>query len=261
MGFLSDLTGGTARKELKKSKKAADAALLEGYTGATKRYGEAYDEFTPFASGGIEANNRYNALLGLRGDEERAAAGQTYTSDPIFSSLLNQQSNALLRQQNARGQTYGGQTIQMGGRLALENFNGYLDRLRDQGGQGLQVAGARSGVKQSLGDLDFGYGATRAGQNISYGNARAEASKIGVNNLLNIAGTAAKAYAASDVRLKRDIVRVGAMPSGLPIYEFSYVWGPERHRGVMAQEALMYKPEAVAVDEYGYLAVDYAQIG
>lgn len=201
-------------------------------------------------------------MLGLGTDAEREAAQQTYLNDPIFSSILNQQSNALLRQQNARGATYGGQTVQMGGRLGLEAYGGYLDRLKGQGDQGLQVAGARSGIKQSLGDLGYGYGATRAGQNISYGNARAEASNIGINNLLNIAGTAAKAYTAfSDIRLKRNIIHVGELPSGLPVYDFEYVTGPERYRGVLAHEAAVLFPAAVSEHRNGFLQVDYAQIG
>lgn len=51
-----------------------------------------------------------------------------------------------------------------------------------------------------------------------------------------------------------------ALPSGLPVYRFRYVWGGPEHIGVMAQEAMRLFPDAViAVD--GWLAVDYARIG
>lgn len=262
MGFLQDITGATARKQIAGAKKKSDAALKEGYDIGVARYGEAYDEYDPYVAGGQEANTRYNQLLGLGTDEERTAAQSRYLSDPIFSSILGQQSNALLRQQNARGATYGGQTVQMGGRLGLEAYGGYLDRLKGQGDQGFAATGARSNIKMGLGDLGYGYGATRAGQETNYGNARAQASTIGVNNLLNIAGTAAKAFTAfSDVRLKHNITQVGELPSGLPVYDFEYVTGPERYRGVLAHEAAVLFPAAVSEHENGYLQVDYSQIG
>ena len=64
----------------------------------------------------------------------------------------------------------------------------------------------------------------------------------------------------SDRRLKRDIVRLGASPSGLPIYSFQYVWGGPRYIGVMAQDLLKLRPDAVIFDECGYYRVDYAKI-
>jgi hypothetical protein len=260
VGFLQDLTGASARKDLKRARKASEAALKEGFDAAMVRYDEGYDELEPYATSGTEANTRYNQLLGLGTDEERAAGQQTYLSDPIFGAILNQQSNALLRQQNARGATYGGQTVQMGGRLGLEAYQGYLDRLRGQGDQGFQATGARSNIRLGQGDAAWNYGATRAGNAINYGNASAANRGTLTNNLLNLAGSAAKAYAASDIRLKRDIKRIGTLPSGLPTYEFSYIWGPERYVGVMAQEALHYAPEAVVMSANGFLMVNYANL-
>jgi hypothetical protein len=261
VGFLQDITGSTARRHLKASKKQADAALKEGFDTAMVRYDEGYDEYEPYATSGTEANTRYNQLLGLGTPEERAAGQQTYLSDPIFGAILNQQSNALLRQQNARGATYGGQTVQMGGRLGLEAYQGYLDRLRGQGDRGFQATGARSNIRLGQGDAAWNYGATRAGQSINYGNARAQASNTLTNNLLNLAGTAAKAYAASDIRLKRDIKRLGTLPSGLPYYSFKYVGDDIEHVGVMAQEAMSIFPNSVAMMDNGFLAVNYAEIG
>lgn len=64
----------------------------------------------------------------------------------------------------------------------------------------------------------------------------------------------------SDRRLKRNIVRLGTSPSGLPIYAFDYVWGGPRHVGVMAQDLLQVRPEAVIATGSGYLMVDYDMI-
>lgn len=180
--------------------------------------------------------------------------------DPLFGSILGQQSNALLRQQNARGGTYGGQAVMAAGRLGLENYNNYLTRLQGQANQGAQIAGQQSNIKMGQADLDYGFGATRAGSEINYGNASAAARSTGINNLLNIAGTAAKAYAASDVRVKRDIEQLGTLPSGLPYYSFKYVWSDLPHIGVMAHEAEAIFPRAVARNEHGFASVDYSQI-
>jgi hypothetical protein len=63
----------------------------------------------------------------------------------------------------------------------------------------------------------------------------------------------------SDVRLKTDIKKVGEQ-DGHNVYEFRYKGQPEKHVGVMAQEVLMKKPEAVH-DIGGLLAVDYSKLG
>lgn len=72
-------------------------------------------------------------------------------------------------------------------------------------------------------------------------------------------GWATTSSILSDRRLKTDIVRVGALPSGLPLYRFKYIWSPATHIGVMAQEALLMYPDAVR-ELNGFLAVDYSRI-
>jgi hypothetical protein len=61
----------------------------------------------------------------------------------------------------------------------------------------------------------------------------------------------------SDRRLKRDIRRVGTSPSGLPIYTFRYLWSDTTYRGVMAQDMLRLRPQAVH-RLGGYYWVDYS---
>jgi hypothetical protein len=64
----------------------------------------------------------------------------------------------------------------------------------------------------------------------------------------------------SDRRLKRDIKRIGEMPSGLPVYSYRYIWSDEPQIGVMAQEALGMIPDAVLTHPSGFLMVDYSRI-
>jgi hypothetical protein len=81
-----------------------------------------------------------------------------------------------------------------------------------------------------------------------------------MGGILGLGKLGVSAYSAgmfSDIRLKRDITRVGELPSGLPVYSFKYVWSDTPQIGVMAQEALHYKPEAVTVHQSGFLMVNY----
>ncbi|MBY6200042.1 tail fiber domain-containing protein [Maritalea mobilis] len=65
----------------------------------------------------------------------------------------------------------------------------------------------------------------------------------------------------SDARLKRDITPVGTAGNGLTLYEYRYLWSDEVHTGVLAQEVLAHTPEAVVALPYGYMAVNYEQLG
>jgi hypothetical protein len=64
----------------------------------------------------------------------------------------------------------------------------------------------------------------------------------------------------SDARLKRNIERLGSSPSGLPVYRFEYVWARAPSVGVMAQDLLKSRPDAVHKTELGFYVVDYSQI-
>ena len=65
---------------------------------------------------------------------------------------------------------------------------------------------------------------------------------------------------SSDRRLKRDIIKIGQRPDGLNVYVFRYLWSTMKHIGVMADEVLKVKPEAVFVMPSGYFAVDYGRL-
>jgi hypothetical protein len=76
-----------------------------------------------------------------------------------------------------------------------------------------------------------------------------------VEGLYNLGGSAAR---ASDIRLKSNIKRLGTHKSGLGIYEYD-IFG--RHEvGVMAQEALVLRPDVVLHHPAGFLMVDYGRL-
>ena len=64
----------------------------------------------------------------------------------------------------------------------------------------------------------------------------------------------------SDVELKENIKHVGKSASGINIFEYNYVGETIRHRGAMAQEVLVKKPEAVVEMDNGYLGINYDKI-
>ena len=78
-----------------------------------------------------------------------------------------------------------------------------------------------------------------------------------IGGILGAAVSIGSAIATSDTRLKENIELVGQSDSGINIYEFNYIDGHGRFRGVLAQELLTTHPEAVIEDEYGYYKVNY----
>lgn len=63
----------------------------------------------------------------------------------------------------------------------------------------------------------------------------------------------------SDRRLKSDIVLVGKLENGLPLYEYT-IFG-ERQRGVMADEVAQVMPDAVVTHPTGFQMVNYDLMG
>lgn len=62
----------------------------------------------------------------------------------------------------------------------------------------------------------------------------------------------------SDEDLKENIIEVGRLYNGLPIYLYTYKGDNIPHIGLLAQQVACVKPEAVFLDENGYMKVNYA---
>jgi multidrug efflux pump subunit AcrA (membrane-fusion protein) len=81
--------------------------------------------------------------------------------------------------------------------------------------------------------------------------------------LLGVAGLGVQAYTGrggySDVRMKDNIEYVGEK-NGFNLYEFNYLGSDNRYRGVMAQEVMKQRPDAVE-DRNGLYWVNYDAIG
>ena len=82
-----------------------------------------------------------------------------------------------------------------------------------------------------------------------------------LGSLLQGAGAAAGAYAASDRRLKTNIRKTGQLDDGLGVYEFAYKWAPdEMIEGVMADEVAELRPWALGPVIEGFATVRYGAL-
>jgi len=189
VGFLSNLTGGDQRRDISKGYSQANALLDQGYGQSQGYYDQASGLFDPYMQQGVEAAVMYADLLGLNGADARTAAQGVLTSDPLFSGQLAADSNAMLRQLNARGQGAGGLSALAGQRVLQENYGNWLDRYNQAGQQGFQAAGAKGNVLAAQGDNAYGFAATKANNAIGQANAMASTRNVGMNNLLGAVGT------------------------------------------------------------------------
>lgn len=66
----------------------------------------------------------------------------------------------------------------------------------------------------------------------------------------------------SDIRLKKEINRIGQTKEGIPLYTFRYINDPDEiHTGVMAQDLIrMGRDDVVSIGQNGFFQVDYSKI-
>lgn len=86
-----------------------------------------------------------------------------------------------------------------------------------------------------------------------------------LNSLLSAgASIGSAAIMASDIRVKRDIVKLGEEADGLGVYAYNYIWDDEAEPlrfGVMAQEVEALRPWALGPTVDGVMSVDYSKLG
>lgn len=88
-----------------------------------------------------------------------------------------------------------------------------------------------------------------------------KASQADKAGMYNLAATGAQtAMWFSDRRLKRDIREIGVrLMNGLKLYAYKYLWDDKELVGVMADEAMAVRPDAVR-NVGGYMAVNYGAL-
>jgi hypothetical protein len=155
----------------------------------------------------------------------------------------------------------------------MQDYNAQMGRMDSAAQLAPQVAAAQAGAQylgypemlQAMGlSSTIPFAGTEAASNamgaLFNGGTQTQKTSNGIAGALGTAiGTAAK-FIPSDPRLKRDIVKIGEFPDGLGHYEWQYVWGGQRHRGVMADEVAQLRPWALGPEVAGFATVNYGAL-
>lgn len=194
-----------------------------------------------------------------------------FEADPSYQFRLDEGNKALERSLAAQGKTFSPEAVKAlqgyGQDLASQEYGRAFDRYRASQSDIYNRLAALSGVGQTqaaqasqLGQ-QYGQQATQTIGSLANAQAAAQQSRGSMfGDLGQLLGTGLQAYAAfSDRDLKENIEKVGE-EKGFNIYEFNYKGDDKRYSGVMAQEVLKVRPDAVCMVNGNY-AVDYGRLG
>lgn len=211
--------------------------------------GKYLGQGNPYLSGMIDqtdrsVSDRVNSTFGAAGrtggTQHVAALGQSLADaeNGLRYSDYGNERNAMMQ---ALGQAPG---------LDAAKYAGYAPALAlAQSAAGLPMSAANqyaSGIGGLLGQ---------------YNTTTQKSTPSPFSSIMQGIGTAAQAASVfSDRRLKENIDRVGELPDGLGVYEYDYVWGGDRQRGVMADEVAQLRPWALGPEVSGYATVNYGAL-
>lgn len=222
--------------------------------------------------------------LGLNGASGNASALSTLENTPGYQFALQQGEQAVDRGAAAQGLGTSGNALnaedQYAQGLASQTYNNYVSQLQpylgvqENAASGISNANLTTG--SNLSTLNSNQGTLAYNTQTGIGNAQAAADTAAqnaensfingaVNAVGNIGGAllgkTANAGNTSDIRLKRDVVKVGKAANGINLYRYRYLWSDVPYIGVMAQEVQKVRPDAVSRGADGYLRVHYDRLG
>lgn len=256
--------------------------------------------YQPFLQSGTNAQNQLSYQMGLGGTGTGEAGGLArsftmadYQADPGYAFRLSEGQKALDRTNSAKGKYFSGEAIKgltdYNQKSASQEYQNAYDRyninqtnlynrlagisntgmnaagvVADTGmrSQGL-LSGSGTNMVNAVNENKTGAGNAYAAGKIGAANAQAGAFQ-GISNAVSsyvggMGGAGGMMGSSSDRRLKENIKKVGE-DKGFNIYEFNYIGRPEKYRGVMAQEVIKTRPDAV-INHDGFLRVFYDKIG
>lgn len=196
----------------------------------------------------LQNNNNSNILGALSGQASAGVGGINAGSGASSGGVLSQANlgNQLLtgasgEQQNQQDQfTNQNQAFNFSQTSPFTALQQYMNALNvNAGGTSSGSTTATPSFMQTVGSL-LGAGGSAIGTS-------GTASGAGASGLLGM---------FSDRRMKKDIMLVGELFDGTPVYRYRYTWGSPMQIGVMAQDIERHVPEAVS-EVGGYKMVDY----
>lgn len=140
--------------------------------------------------------------------------------------------------------------------ISEEDVKSVLKTLNDPGVQSRALAASRKALLEQL--KSDGVDLTPA--LVSALVANANSNNKSAEDVLAGAAAVVIGVSLSDVLLKEEIRKIGVAKSGIGIFEFSYIGSSIRWMGAIAQDVLIYRPDAVISHNFGFLAVDYEKI-
>ena len=209
-------------------------------TASNQAYGDINKAFSPVMGQAQTGADAYASLL--KGD---TSGFNQYKNIGGFDAMAEQGSRGITGNAAAGGILRSGSTGKalsaFGNNIQNSWLNQYMDKLKGQAELGFNAANSITG----------------AGQTST--STQSSKTKPGIGGLI---GSIGSAVAMSDVRLKENIVQIGALSNGLPVYQYNYINDNEKKPqvGVMAHEAEELLPEAVVLMDNGYKAVDYGML-
>lgn len=200
--------------------------------------------YTNPAQQGVSAQSVLAGGLGVPGgDAAGATAGfEQYQKNSGFQNVLQSLAKGMTGTAAAGGLLRSGPTaraiLREGTNLNQQSYNNYLQNLYGLSGLGLQSGGIMANAGQ---------------QSTSTGEKASKASVIG-----NVLSGVASIF--SDRRMKTDILEIGKMEDGLPVYNFRYKSGGPLQTGVMADDVAKFRPEALGPKIGGFQTVNYGRL-
>lgn len=195
-------------------------------------------------------------------DLQNQARQQGY-AELLSGANLQNQSQAQQFQQGQQNATLADQARQQGlqeqaflRQLPLNEYNALRSSSQVQMPQFQGVNGAQVANTNVAGNIQNAYQAQ-----LSNYNQQVASQNSTMGNLFGLGGSLGAALIThSDVRTKREIIKIGETPSGLGVYEFKYLWSDKLETGVMAQEVEILIPEAVITTSSGFKMVNYGMV-
>jgi hypothetical protein len=202
------------------------------------------------AAGGL-AQQQYDVNQGVQNQAASLGSQNLLTQEnqqnqaSLYAPMVDQESlNNLTTGLNTAGMNQTNAQNQLNANIAAYNYGQMLP---------WNQLGLYEGAVTGTGNPGGSSSTTQPYFNNSTANTISAAEGIGSIGLM-------AALAFSDRDLKTDIHKIGRTDSDFPLYTFRYIWeGPmSQHIGVMAQDVLKKRPEAVVYTPLGMM-VDYTQ--